>query len=111
MTAATAFGLAWAVHWARGNNSSSAISGRVVVVVTLFVGLTILGYAYIRRQWLQYLRQQTLTEASKFVAKSQGLDVAMSAAVTLTQEVELVSRGYRMWASKYGSFMRRLTYH
>lgn len=96
VTAASAFSLAWAIHWARGDQSSNVSSGRVIVVVILFVALVILGYAYVRRQWLQYLRQQTLTEASKFVAKAQGLDVAISAAVALIQEVELVSRGYRM---------------
>ena len=96
ITAASAFGLAWVIHWARGDQNSNASSGRVIVVVILFVALAILGYAYVRRQWLQYLRQQTLTEASKFVAKAQRLDVAISASVALIQEVELVSRGYRM---------------
>jgi len=60
------------------------------------VVLATLLYAYVRRQWLQYLRQQTLVEISNLVAKAQGLDTAISAAVTLIQEVELVSRGYRM---------------
>ena len=45
---------------------------------------------------LQYLRQQNILETSKFTELSQNLDTAMRAALSLIQEVELVSRGYRM---------------
>ncbi len=96
LTASVAFGLVWAIHWARGDSTSSFASGRVAVVMAILVGLATLAYAYIRRQWLQYLRQQTLAETGNFIAKAQGLDGATTAAMTLIQEVELVSRGYRM---------------
>lgn len=66
------------------------------MVIVLVILLAVLGYAYVRRQWLQYLRHQALKEASDLVPKSQALDVAISATITLVQEVELVSRGYRM---------------
>jgi hypothetical protein len=97
ITAAVAFGIVWIIHWVHRARSRGSASGRIVVAVTIFVVLTTSVYAYVRRQWLQYLRQQTLVETSSFVAKAQGLDTAISATVTLIQEVELVSRGYRMY--------------
>jgi Mysoin-binding motif of peroxisomes len=97
ITATVAFGIVWMLHWVRRAGSKSSASGRAAVAITIFVVLATSVYAYVRRQWLQYLRQQTLVETSSFVAKAQGLDAAISAAVTLIQEVELVSRGYRMY--------------
>jgi Mysoin-binding motif of peroxisomes len=91
-----AFGLVWAIHWVRGSRTIGGASGRVAIVLIVVVVLATLGYAYVRRQWLQYLRQQTLTETRDFISKAHGLDAATSAAVTLIQEVELVSRGYRL---------------
>jgi hypothetical protein len=58
--------------------------------------LAIVSYAYARRQWLQYLRQQSLAEISEFIDRAQEFDTAVAGALTLVQEVELVSRGYRM---------------
>lgn len=97
MTASCAFVLAWLVHWTRGGRSSSAGMGRVAVFLTVLVLLAIVLYAYMRRQWLQYLRQQSLSEISEFVAKAQEFDSAAAGALSLVQEVELVSRGYRMY--------------
>lgn len=96
LTASVAFGLVWAIHWARGDSTSSFPLGRVTVVMMILAGLATFAYAYIRRQWLQYLRQQILTETGTFIANAQDLDGATTAAMTLIQEVELVSRGYRM---------------
>jgi hypothetical protein len=96
VTASLAFGLVWTVNWAREGQSAGATSGRVAVIITLYGAISTLAYAYVKRQWLQYLRQQALIETRSLVAKAQGLDAATSAAVTLIQEVELVSRGYRM---------------
>ncbi|KAK7737411.1 hypothetical protein SLS53_006484 [Cytospora paraplurivora] len=56
------------------------------------------GAAYIRQQWLKYIREQTLAEMTTFISKAQDFDSASSAAVALVQEVELVSRGYRLSA-------------
>ncbi len=49
-----------------------------------------------RRQWLQYVRQHTLAEISDFVSQAREFDSVAAGALTLVQEVELVSRGYRM---------------
>jgi hypothetical protein len=96
VTASFAFVLAWFIHWTRGGSSYAAGKGRVAIFLVLLLVLGVVSYAYIRRQWLQYLRQQTLSEASGFVAKSQEFDAVAAGALTLVQEVELVSRGYRM---------------
>lgn len=96
VTAASAFSLAWLIHWTRGGENSTSGKGRIVVFLAVMVALVIVGYAYIRRQWLRYLRQQTLAEISRFVAKAHDFDTATAGALTLVQEVELVSHGYRM---------------
>lgn len=96
VTSLVAFALAWLVNWTRGGGSSVAGKGRIAVFLAVMIMFSVVAYAYIRRQWLQYLRQQALAEISEFVAKAQELDTAVAGALTLVQEVELVSRGYRM---------------
>ncbi len=65
----------------------------------LSVSVITLGalYALLRRQWLHYLRAQAVETASSLTASAQNFDAAAAAAMTWIQEVELVSRGYRMW--------------
>lgn len=63
-------------------------------LLALFIAIS---YAYMRRQWLQSLRQNSLTETSELIAISQDFDNAVAGALALVQEVELVSRGYRMY--------------
>jgi len=58
--------------------------------------LGLVAYAYMCRQWLQYLMQQTISETIGFIGKAQEFDHVTSAALTLVQEVELVARGYKM---------------
>lgn len=53
-------------------------------------------YAFTRRQWLKYVRHQAVEAASILVTNAQSFDSAASASVVFIQEVELVSRGYRM---------------
>lgn len=96
MTASFAFALAWLIHWTRGGITTAAGKGRMVICLALLVGLSVVSYAYMRKQWLQYLRQQSLAEVSEFVHKAQDFDTVATGALTLVQEVELVSRGYRM---------------
>lgn len=96
VTASFAFATAWLIHWMKGGAFSTAGKGRMMGFLIIISALAIISYAYMRRQWLQYLRQQTLSEISGFVAKSHDFDLATSGALSLIQEVELVSRGYRM---------------
>jgi hypothetical protein len=103
-----AFLFAWATHWSRGAESKSAVLSRITLVVGVFVIAATLAYAYVRRQWLQFLRQQMLAEVTDFVYKAQGLDAVTAAAMTLIQEVELVSRGYRLWVTQRPSCFKIL---
>jgi hypothetical protein len=96
LTASCAFALAWLVHWTRGGGSSAAGKGRIASFLAVVILLAMVSYAYARRQWLLYLRQQSLAEISEFIDRAQEFDAAVAGALTLVQEVELVSRGYRM---------------
>jgi Mysoin-binding motif of peroxisomes len=96
VTAVLAFILAWLTHWTRGESDFIAGRGRIAVFLIVMAVFVIVGYAYIRRQWLQYLRKQTLEEITEFVGSAHDFDTAAAGALTLVQEVELVSRGYRM---------------
>ena len=65
VTASFAFALAWLIHWTRGGGDSVAGKGRMFIFLAFLVGFTVISYAYMRRQWLQYLRQQSLAEVSE----------------------------------------------
>ena len=97
ITASFAFALTWLVHWTMGGANPISRMGRTAVSVTLLALSAMVSYAYMRRQWLQSLRQQSLTESSELIASSQDFDNTMAGALALVQEVELVSRGYRMY--------------
>jgi hypothetical protein len=96
LTAAGAIALAWLVSWVYSGGYSHLTKKRVLVAVVLLVAAGILSHAFIKQQWLRYLREQAVTEVSTLVSRSQDFDTASSAAAALIQEVELVSRGYRM---------------
>ncbi|KAI9877897.1 MAG: hypothetical protein M1830_001810 [Pleopsidium flavum] len=96
ITAASAFAFVWILHWARGGKNAQWSQGRISIVVILFFATTTTVYAYVRRQWLQYLRHQAVESATLLVSSAQEFDASASATITLVQEVELVSRGYRI---------------
>ncbi|UPX11248.1 uncharacterized protein EKO05_0001864 [Ascochyta rabiei] len=94
LTAATAFTLVWLVHWSRRRSGFS--KARFVVVLVVFAVVATASYAHIRRQWLHTLRQQAVENASALVTNLQAFEASTSSALALIQEVELVSRGYRL---------------
>ncbi|KAI9803973.1 MAG: hypothetical protein M1833_000254 [Piccolia ochrophora] len=96
LTGAGAFILAWLLYWARGGNEARTSIGRIAIVVSLLLVAATLLYASVRRSWLLYFRQNAVDCATRYVEKSQTFDAAAMAAITLIQEVELVSRGYRI---------------
>jgi Mysoin-binding motif of peroxisomes len=96
LTAATAFTLVWLVHWSRRRSGFS--KARFVVVFVVFAVVATASYAYVRRQWLHSLRQQAVENASALVTNLQAFEASTSSALALIQEVELVSRGYRLYA-------------
>lgn len=69
---------------------------RLILVLIIAAAAALVGQVFVRRQWLRYRREQSLAEISTFISNSQNFDSATEAALSLVQEVELVSRGYRM---------------
>jgi hypothetical protein len=96
LTAAGALAVAWTLSWVCSAGYSHLSKKRAFLAIGLFVIVGVLSQAYVRQQWLRYLREQALTEVKAFISASQDFDCASSAAIALIQEVELVSRGYRM---------------
>lgn len=94
LTGAAAFVLVWLVHWSRPGNQFS--KARLVVVVLVSAAIATAAYRYTRRQWLQYLRREAVEGASALVTNLQTFESSTSSALALVQEVELVSRGYRL---------------
>lgn len=95
-TAAAALVVALVVRWLHSGGYASLTKRRVAVGTVVLAALAFVAHVYMRRQWLRYLRNQALAEVAAFVSNSQDFDSASSAALSLIQEVELVSRGYRM---------------
>ncbi|KAJ5106315.1 hypothetical protein N7456_002990 [Penicillium angulare] len=96
VTAATSFSIAWLLHWSRSRTGSGFNSKRVGILLVLVPVLGVVFYAFAKRQWLKYLRHQAVEAAGTFIGNAQGFDSAASASVVFIQEVELVSRGYRI---------------
>ncbi|KAH7171149.1 Mysoin-binding motif of peroxisomes-domain-containing protein [Dactylonectria macrodidyma] len=71
---------------------------RFIFLMLLCAASVLLGQVYMRRQWLRYRRSQSLSEITTFIENSHSHDSASGAALSLIQEVELVSRGYRISA-------------
>ncbi|CAI6332133.1 unnamed protein product [Periconia digitata] len=92
LTAATAFMLVWVIHWSRRRASKM----RIAVVLLVFAAIATAVYTYLRRQRLQYLRHQAVDGVSTLVTNLQAFEASTSSALALIQEVELVSRGYRL---------------
>ncbi|KIH86728.1 proliferating cell nuclear antigen [Sporothrix brasiliensis 5110] len=94
----SAFGLSWAVRWVYLGGIAHLTKKRFVFGLVFVATAVFVGHAYIRQQWLRYIRQSALVEVRSFVAKSHDFDSAASASIAFIKEVELVSRGYRISA-------------
>ncbi|KAG5980986.1 hypothetical protein E4U55_003423 [Claviceps digitariae] len=93
-----ALAIAVILSWVLGNGSSYVTRKRLAFFVVLLAAATFVGQVYMRRQWLRYRREQSLAEMTTFVSNSNDFDSASEATLSLVQEVELVSRGYRISA-------------
>ena len=69
---------------------------RIALVLAVFALAVLFVYAFVRRQWLKYLRQQAVSVATDLTTNWQALEVSTTSALQLIQEVELVSKGYRL---------------
>lgn len=97
VTASTSFSIAWLLSWSRSRTGTGLSPRRVGVLLVLVPVIGVLFYAFAKRQWLKYLRHQAVDAAVAFISNAQAFDSAASASVVFIQEVELVSRGYRMY--------------
>ncbi|KAK4145447.1 Mysoin-binding motif of peroxisomes-domain-containing protein [Dichotomopilus funicola] len=97
-TAAAALVVAWVARWIYTGGYAHLTKKRVTFTALILLAVGAVSQAYLRQQWLRYLRNQALGEVTTFVARAQDFDGASSAALSLVQEVELVSRGYRISA-------------
>ncbi|ATY59134.1 Proliferating cell nuclear PCNA [Cordyceps militaris] len=94
-----ALAIAVVLSWIFGHKKDSYVTKkRLVLLVALLAASGALGQVYVRRQWLQYRREQSLSELSGFIINSHEFDSVVEATLALVQEVELVSRGYRISA-------------
>lgn len=91
-----ALAVAVILSWVLGSAPTYVTRKRFVFLLVLIAVGVVLGQVYMRRQWLRYRREQSLSEVASLVSVSQEFDSASGAALALIQEVELVSRGYRM---------------
>ena len=97
MTATMAFAIAWTINSVH-KVGVKAIGYQRFCFSSIILSLGALGlYHYFRRQWLEFLRCEVVRNASVLVSNAQNFDTAASSAITFVQEVELVSRGYRMY--------------
>lgn len=100
-TIAGALALALAINWLSASGSGNFTKKRIAVFLILAaIGAGVIQ-VFMRRQWLRYRRHQALAEVSGFVSNAQEFDSATSAAIALIQEVELVSRGYRLYVTHH----------
>jgi hypothetical protein len=96
LTATVAFVVAYMTNWARCGTTLRTLTARVLLVLAVFVGSATMAYSYLQRQWLHFLRRTILSECGRLLAAAQSLDACIAATLTHVQEVELVSRGYKL---------------
>lgn len=93
-----ALAVAVLLSWLLSSMQSPMTRRRVVLVLLVLAASAFVGHVYMRRQWLRYRREQSVSEIASFVSNSCDFDGATEATLSLVQEVELVSRGYRISA-------------
>lgn len=99
LTGVTAFILAWSVRWLQSRATVQHDPLQICLLSSAILVIALTLYYYFRRQWLHYLRIQAIEGASSLITNAQEFDAAVSAGITFVQEVELVSRGYKMWVT------------
>lgn len=90
-----AFLAVWAIRWTFHGQQRLTKAAITIVVISVLATVT---YAYLRRQWLEYIRHQAVESASAMTTNLQALELSAGSAMALIQEVELVSKGYRLSA-------------
>lgn len=95
-TAVAALALAYLIQWSRTRRGTFWTKSRVTLALTVLAVVAFVGYQYGRRQWLKSLRRQAVDAASGLTTNWQAFELSSSSALGFIQEVELVSKGYRL---------------
>nr|KMM70417.1 hypothetical protein CPAG_06729 [Coccidioides posadasii RMSCC 3488] len=96
-SALASFSVVWLFHATRPRHGTGWNIKRIFVFAFFFAAVAVAFYIFARRQWLKYIRHEALNVATVLVGNSQNFDSVVAASVLLIQEVELVSRGYRLF--------------
>ncbi|EGX52848.1 hypothetical protein TWF173_009780 [Orbilia oligospora] len=85
-------------YLSRGGSERKLAFGKSRAAISLMLSmvLALLVFAHLRRKKLRHLRTDAISAAEQFVENCQMFDVVVGNAITLIQEIELVSRGYRL---------------
>lgn len=97
LTAVISFALAWSMKLLRTTGWGSSSWWRIGLSVFVAPVALFVSYAYWRQQRLQNMRMQAVGSASSYAQSAHSFDAVALAAFTLIQEVEVVSRGYKMY--------------
>ena len=96
LTATAAFALAYLIHWAQSNRVGPWSKSRAAIAITGLALVALVGYAFVRRYWLKFLRHNAVGAASRLIANVEAFELSLSSALSFIQEVELVSKGYKI---------------
>ena len=94
--ASVALAIVYILHWSRTRRGAFWSKSKVTLVLTVLAVAALVGYQYGRRQWLKSLRRQAVTAASDLTTNWQSFEASSSSTLSFIQEVELVSKGYRL---------------
>ena len=94
---ALAFVLVWIWKWARIAATPPTLGTRTFLASMSTMLLFGSIWVYTTRRSLLYLRRNVIDTTTTFTTNLQSLNTSSSSVLALIQEVELVSRGYRMY--------------
>jgi vezatin len=101
LTAAAGALFAWMLQWTLSASSLWIEALRLtLLILVIFVAIQLL-VAYTSRQRLRHMRQEALESVNVSLVNFDAFDRSSSAAITLIQEVEAVSRGYHLYVLKH----------
>jgi hypothetical protein len=101
VTTTLPFTIAWLIHWAVSARSGEIGWSRLMVLIVALIASISFLYVYARKQRLHNLRQNAVKSLTALTTNFEALEVSSSTALTMIQEVELVSRGYRLSVSPF----------
>ena len=96
LTVCSAFVCASAIWWATRTPHGKLSNTRVAFVSLFLATICLLVYGFSARQHRAYARKYAIHTASSMINNAQSFDSSAHAASSLIQEVELVSRGFRL---------------